>query len=85
MVVERRGIHRAHTLDATRDHSQGKWRFHGFPAPCGPHLHPSAGFWRVMKDALGAGRCLPDLPPLSQRTRHVLMAHQERPLYALHG
>ena len=42
------------------------------------------GFWRVMKDTIGAGRCLPDLHQLYQRTRHVLMAHQERPIYAFH-
>jgi hypothetical protein len=42
------------------------------------------GFWRVMKDAIGAGRCLRDLPALYQRTRHVLMAHQERPIYEFH-
>jgi hypothetical protein len=38
----------------------------------------------VMKDAIGAGRCLRDLPTLYQRTRHVLMAHQERPIYEFH-
>jgi hypothetical protein len=84
MVVDRSGIHRAHTLDATLDHYQGKLRFHFFPAHCGHHLNPIAGFWRVMKDAIGAGRCLPDLHQLSQRTRYVLMAHQERPMYAFH-
>jgi hypothetical protein len=42
------------------------------------------GFWRVMKDRIGAGRCFPDLHQLYQRTRRVLMAHQERPLYAFH-
>ena len=41
-------------------------------------------FWRVMKDAIGAGRCFPDLPQLSHRTRQVLMAHQERPIYEFH-
>ncbi len=55
------------------------------PAHCGPHLNPIEGFWRVMKDAIGAGRCFPDLHQLYQRTRHVLMAHQERPIYAFHG
>ena len=84
MVVDRSGIHRAHTLDATLDHSQGKLRFHVFPAHGGHHLHPIEGFWRVMKDAIGAGRCFPHLPQLSQRTRHVLMAHQERPIDAFH-
>jgi hypothetical protein len=42
------------------------------------------GFWRVMKDAIGAGRRFPDLHQLYQRTRQVLMAHQERPMYAFH-
>jgi hypothetical protein len=80
MVVDRRGIQRAHQLDATLDPSHGKLRCHGVPAHGGPPLNPLEGFWRVMKDALGAGRCLPALPQLSQRTRHVLMAHQARPM-----
>jgi hypothetical protein len=84
MVVDRSGIHRAHKLDATLDHYQGKLCFHCLPAHCGHHLNPIEGFWRVMKDAIGAGRCCPDLPQLYQRTRHVLMAHQERPIYAFH-
>jgi hypothetical protein len=84
MVVERRGIHRAHKLDATLDHDHSTFRFHCFPAHCGHHLNPIEGFWRVMKDRIGAGRCFPDLHQLSQRTRRVLMAHQERPIYAFH-
>src|SRR5712691_6003116 len=84
MVVDRRGIHRAPKLDATLDHSHGKCRCHCFPAPCGPHLTPLEGCWRVIKDALGAGRGFPELPQLSQRTRPVLMAHQARPMYAFH-
>lgn len=84
MVVERSGIHRAHKRDATLNHSQGKWRFHCLPAHGGHHLHPSEGFWRVRKDTIGAGRCFPARPQLYQRTRHVLMAHQERPIYAFH-
>jgi hypothetical protein len=47
-------------------------------------LNPIEGFWRVMKDAIGARRCFPDLPQLSQRTRQVLMAHQARPIYEFH-
>jgi hypothetical protein len=39
----------------------------------------------VLKDAIGAGRWLRDRPTLSQRPRHVRMAHQERPIYACHG
>ena len=38
------------------------------------------GFWRVMKDCMGAGRCFANLPLLYHRTRQVLMAHQERPI-----
>jgi transposase len=82
--VDRSGIHRAHKLDATLEHYHNKLRFHFFPAHCGHHLNPSEGCWRVMKDAIGAGRCLRDLPTLYQRTRHVLMAHQERPIYEFH-
>ena len=84
MVVDRSGMHRAHKLDATLEHYHTKFRFHFLPAHCGHHLNPIEGFWRVMKDAIGAGRCLRDLPTLYQRTRHVLMAHQERPIYAFH-
>jgi len=84
MVVDRRGIHRAHKLDATLDHSQGTLRFHGLPAHGGHHLNPIEGFWRVLKDRIGAGRCFADLHQLYQRTRQVLMAHQERPMYAFH-
>ena len=82
MVVDRSGSHRAHKLDATLDHYQGKFRLHCLPAHCGHHLNPIEGFWRVMKDALGAGRCFADLHLLYQRTRQVLMAHQARPMYA---
>ena len=42
------------------------------------------GFWRVMKATIGAGRCCSALQPLYWRTRQVLMAHQERPIYAFH-
>jgi hypothetical protein len=84
MGVARRGRHRAPTLDAPRNHSRDTLRFHGFPAPCGPHLTPIEGCWRVRKDALGAGRCCSALQQLSWRPRQGLMAHQERPLYAFH-
>ena len=84
LVVDRSGLHRAHQLDTTLDPYQGPWRFHFLPAHCGHHLNPIEGFWRVMKDAIGAGRCFPDLHQLYQRTRQVLMAHQERPIYAFH-
>jgi IS1 family transposase len=84
MVVDRSGIHRAHKLAPTLEHYQGTFRLHFLPAHCGHHLNPIEGFWRVMKDAIGAGRCFPDLHQLYQRTRHVLMAHQERPRYVFH-
>jgi hypothetical protein len=84
MVVDRSGIHRAHKLDATLDHYQGKFRCHCLPAHCGHHLNPIEGFWRVMKDAIGAGRCFPELSQLYKRTRQVLMAHHERPIYEFH-
>src|SRR6266545_5089095 len=84
MVVDRSGIHRAHKLDTTFDHYDGKLRFHFLPAHCGHHLNPIEGFWRVMKDTIGAGRCFGDLPQLYKRTRQVLMAHQERPIYEFH-
>ena len=82
MVVDRSGIHRAHKLDATLDHDHDKFRFHFLPAHCGHHRNPIEGFWRVMKDTIGAGRCFGDLQQLYQRTRRVLMAHQERPIDA---
>jgi transposase len=84
MVVDRSGIHRAHKLDSTLDHYHGTFRCHFLPAHCGHHLNPIEGFWRVMKDAIGAGRCFANLHLLYQRTRQVLMAHQERPIYAFH-
>jgi DDE superfamily endonuclease len=84
MVVDRSGSHRAHKLDATLDHYQGKFRFHFLPAHCGHPLNPIEGFWRVMKDCIGAGRCFADLHLLYHRTRQVLMAHHERPIYEFH-
>jgi len=46
MVVDRSGIHRAHKLDATLEHSHDKFRFPFLPAHCGHHLNPIEGFWR---------------------------------------
>ena len=40
------------------------------------------GFWRVMKDTIGAGRCFANLQLLYRRIRQVLMTHQERPIDA---
>jgi hypothetical protein len=84
MVADRSGIHRAKKLASTLAHWHERFRLHVLPAPCGHHLHPMEGFWWVRKDRIGAGRCLPDLHQLYQRTRRVLMAHQERPIDALH-
>src|SRR5262249_37843475 len=84
MVVDRIGVHGAHKRDTSRDHYHGRLRLHMLPAHCGHHLNPIEGFWRLMKDTLGAGRCFADLHLLYQRTRHVLMAHQERPIYEFH-
>jgi hypothetical protein len=38
----------------------------------------------VMKDTIGTGWCFGDLQQLYQCTRRVLMAHQERAIYAFH-
>jgi transposase len=84
MVVDRSGIHRAGKLASTLTHYEGKFQFHLLPAHCGHHLNPIEGFWRVMKNTIGAGRCFPDLHQLYKRTRQVLMAHQERPIYKFH-
>jgi hypothetical protein len=84
MVVDRSGIHRAHKLDSTLEHYKGTLQLHLLPAHCGHHLNPIEGFWRVMKDAIGAGRGFHALHQLYQRTRQVLMAHQERPIYEFH-
>jgi hypothetical protein len=64
MVVDRSGIHRAQKLDATLNHYQGKVRFHVLPAHGGHPLNPIEGFWRVMKDTIGAGRCFGTLQEL---------------------
>jgi len=84
MGVDRRGIHRAHKLATTFDHYDGMLRCHFLPAHCGHHRNPIEGFWRVMKDCLGAGRCFAHLHLFYQRTRQVLMAHQARPIYKFH-
>ena len=83
-VVDCRGIPRAPQLDATRDHAHDQGRVQCLPAHCGPHLHPLEGFWRVMQDTIGAGRWCGALQEFYPRTRRVLLAHQERPMYACH-
>jgi transposase len=84
MVADRSGIHRAHKLASTLTHWHEQFRLHLLSAHCGHHLNPIEGFWRVMKDRIGAGRCFADLQQLYQRTRQVLMTHQERPMYEFH-
>jgi hypothetical protein len=84
MVVDRRGSHRAHKLDAPLAHYRDTFRFHVLPAHWGHHLNPIEGCWRGMQDALGAGRCFSALQQLSWRTRQGLMGHQERPIYEFH-
>ena len=84
MVADRSGIHRAHKLASTLAHWHEQFRLYLLPARCGHHLNPIEGFWRVMKDVSGAGRCFRDLTQLYQRTRQVLMAHQEHPIYEFH-
>ena len=81
MVVDRSGIHRAYKLASTLEHYQDKFELHFLPAHSGHHLNPIEGFWRRMKEVIGAGRCFDDLHQLYRRTRQVLMAHQERPIY----
>jgi len=84
LVVDRSGIHRAPKLASTLAHWHEQFRLQLLPARCGHHLNPIEGFWRVLKDRIGAGRCFPDLHQLYERTRQVLMAHQERPIYKFH-
>jgi hypothetical protein len=84
MVAGRSGIHRAGKLALTLQPYEGQFQLHFLPAHCGQHLNPIEGFWRVMKDALGAGRCVSDLHQLYQQTRQVLMAHREQPIYEFH-
>jgi hypothetical protein len=82
MVVDRSGLHRAHTRASTLAHGQGRFRLQLLPARGGHHLNPMEGFWRVLKDKRGAGRCVPDLQQLYWRVRRVFMAHHEQPIYA---
>jgi transposase len=81
LVVDRSGIHRAQKLTSTLEHWHGQLCSHFLPAHCGHHLNPIEGFWRAMKDTIGAGRCFADLHLLYQRTRQGLMAHHEPPIY----
>ena len=67
MVADRSGIPRAHKLASTLAHWHEQLRLYVLPARCGHHLNPMEGFWRMLKDRIGAGRCFPDLPQLYQR------------------
>jgi hypothetical protein len=84
MVADRSGSHRAHKLVSTRTHWHEPFRLSLLPAHCGHHLKPLEGFWRVLQDRSGAGRGLPELPQLYQRTRRGLTDHQARPIDAFH-
>jgi hypothetical protein len=84
IVADRSGIHRAKKLASTLEHWRGQFRLQLLSAHCNHLLNQIEGFWRAMKDAIGAGRCFPDLHLLYQRTRQVLMEHQERPIYAFY-
>ena len=55
--------------------NHGQFCLHFLATHCGHHLNPIEGFWRVMKDAIGAGRCVRDLPTLYQHTRQVGFDH----------
>jgi hypothetical protein len=80
-VVDRSGIHRARKWASTLDHDKDKFELHFLPAHSGHHLNPIEGFWRRMKEVIGAGRGFETLHQLYWRTRQVLMAHQEWPIY----
>ena len=85
MVVDRSGLHEPISLTRPLPTTQHKFHFHFLPAHCGHHLNPIEGFWRVMKDAMVQDEgWLPTLSQLYTRTRQVLMAHQERPIYEFH-
>lgn len=56
LLVDRRGIHRAHKVAPTLTRGAGRLRLHGLPAHSGHHLKPIEGFWRVLKRTVGAGR-----------------------------
>ena len=59
----------------------GKFRLYFLPARAGHTLNPMEGFWRPTKGAIGSGRCFADIQGLYQRTRHVLLAHKEHPIF----
>ena len=82
--ADRRSLHQAQTLASPLAHGHEPLRGPGLPAPWGHPLNPLAGFWRVLQDLSGAGRCWPALQQLSHRTRRGLMAQHERPISAFH-
>jgi IS1 family transposase len=75
MDAKTRQVIAFHIGDRSRESAQ---QWHVFPAHCGHHLNSIEGFWRAMKDAIGAGRCFADRQQLYQRTHRVRMTHQER-------
>ncbi len=81
MVADRSGIPRAKALESTFAHDRNRFRLHLLLARSGHHLNPIAGFWRVMQETIGAGRCFAALHQLYHRTRRVLLTHQEQPIY----
>ena len=64
MVVDRSGIHRARQLTSTLEHDKGKFELHVLPAHNGHPLNPIEGFWRRLKEVIGAGRGFEDLHQL---------------------
>jgi hypothetical protein len=64
MVVDHSGLQRAGKLASTLAHYAGRFQFRLLPAHCGHHLNPLEGFWRVLKDAIGARRCFRGLTQL---------------------
>jgi len=84
LVVDRRGIPRAHKGAPTLTRWAGRRRLHCLPAPSGPQRNPLEGFWRVLKRTVGAGRSFGTLRALEQRTRQVLTAHPSTPISTFH-
>jgi hypothetical protein len=84
MVVDRRGMHRAHKVAPTLARWAGQVRLPFLPAHRGHHLKPLAGCWRVLKSPGGAGRSWSTVRSFYQRTRPVLMAHQLKPISTFH-
>jgi hypothetical protein len=78
LVVDRSGIHRAHTRVDPGDRRR-PWRLHGFPAYDGPRRNPREGCGQARSNTGALGRCGVALPLCSSRTRPMCMAYDERP------